>query len=161
MKRANLKLKQSRDEIKKDPVQVGKAVHNILSRENESQEVGETLEGMTPRYFQELFATIDANRDRFDNIFYVVVLRKKESWAVNVLRQWFVARQTLPSAQVLREDYPNHDHDVWRINTKESNVTLEWTLPTAQDSLTILANKNLYDQNLVKWIQQFNEGRLT
>lgn len=157
---AHPKLVQSRDEINLNPARVGQAAFDILSRENDTQEVGETLEAMAPRYLKELFATIEQHKSSFDNIFYVVVLRKKEPWAVNVLRQWFIPRSTRPSPYVLRVDYPNHDHDVWQVNCKDSNITLEWTLPTAQDSLTILKNKEMYDSNLVNWIQLFNKGKL-
>ena len=159
--KANLKLVQSRDEIKANPAQVGKAVYDILSNPNlGSQEVGETMDAMTPRYYKELMATIETNNKKYDDEYYIVVLRKKEPWAMNVLRQWFVARQSKPSAKVLREDYPNHDLDLWRIDPKQYSVNFVWTLPTAQDSRTILANKECYSEDLVKTITMFNEGKL-
>lgn len=138
---------------------VGKAVYDILSKPQESQEVGETVDAMGPRYFDELFDTISANRDRLPSPFFIVVLRKKEPWALNVLRQWFVARETRPSAKFLRHEFPNHDHDVWLINTKDEKFQLLWTLPTAKDSLTIIKNAECYHPDLIKWIQSYNEGK--
>jgi len=159
--KANLKFVQPRSEVKFEGAKVGQAVYDILSKShNSSQEVGETMSAMTPRYYEELMATIEANNDKYDQPYYIVVLRKKEPWAVNVLRQWFIARQTKPSAKVLREDYPNHDFDVWNIDPKQHSINFIWTLPTAQDSRTILANKECYDPALVETITKFNEGRL-
>lgn len=160
MKNTNLKLVQSRDEIKKDPAKVGQAVYDILSKPQSSQEVGETADAMAPKYFKELLAAVDGNKDKFESPFYVVVLRKKEPWAMNVLRQWFVSRGTRPDPKVLRQDYPNHDHDVWKVDSKSYDVALQWTLPTRQDSASILKSADQYDPSLVKWIKQFNNGSL-
>jgi hypothetical protein len=159
--KANLPLIVSRDKLKLKGAEVGKAVFDILSNPNQSpQEVGETMEAMTPRYYQELLATVKANSNKFDSPFFIVVLRKKEPWALNVLRQWFVSRQTKPSAATLREDYPNFDHDVWQVNSRDSSINFIYTLPTAQDSATILKNKDCYDPALVDAIVKFNEGKL-
>lgn len=159
--KANLPLIVPRDKLKVKGAQVGKAVFDILSNPNhDSQEVGETMEAMTPRYYQELMATIKANQGNFESPFFIVVLRKKEPWALNVLRQWFVSRQTKPSASTIREDYPNFDHDLWQIDSRNSSINFLYTLPTAQDSATILKNKECYDPDLVSTIVKFNEGKL-
>lgn len=153
-----LPFKVSKDKIKANPAQVGKAVYDIMSRPQGTQEVGETIDAMTQKYYDELFSIIGNAKKLYDDPFYVVILRKKESWALNVLRQWYVARQTRPRASWLREEYPNHDHDVWKVDGE--NVHLEWTLPTAQDSKTIIRNKHMYEGELVGWIEAFNSGRL-
>lgn len=159
--KARLKFVESRDKVKLEGAKVGKAVFDILSKpQQETQEVGETMEAMTPRYYQELLDTVKNHKDKLPPEFYIVVLRKKEPWAMNVLRQWFIPRESKPSAAVMREDYPNFDHDVWRINTQDSSINFLWTLPTAQDSATILKNKHFYDEALVKTICDFNEGKL-
>jgi hypothetical protein len=140
---------------------VGKAVYDILCKNpSHTQEVGETIEGMSPRYRKELIDTIEKNIGKYKSPFYVVVLRKKEVWAMNVLRQWYVARQTRPSAKVLRRDYPNHDHDVWKVDGKTHQIDLEWSLPTAQDAKAILKTPDSYDRDVVKWLRLFREGRL-
>lgn len=139
---------------------VGQAVYDILSKPTESQEVGETLDAMTPRYYKELFATVEENKSRYKCPFYIVVLRKKEPWALNVLRQWYIARQTKPLASVLRNNYPNYDHDVWIVGSHGQDVQLEWTLPTAQDARTIMKNKFMYQEDVIECIDKFNKGLL-
>lgn len=155
-----LKLIQSRDEIKSDPAKVGKAVYDILSKPQSSQTVEETIEAMAPKYFQELLDCAESNKEKFESPFYIIVLRKKEFWAINVLRQWYVARQSKPSAKILRADYPNHDHDVYEIDSKSHEIKLIWSLPTKQDADTIIKNKQLYDEQTVGFIQDFNLGKL-
>jgi hypothetical protein len=159
-KTKNLKLVQSKDELKKDPAKVGEAVYKQLLKPTEMQSVGETLEAMTPRYYEGLLEAVNSCSGSYSCPFYVVVLRKKEPWALNVLRHWYVPRQTKPSAFVLREDYKNFDHDVWQVNGESRDISLMWTLPTKQDSDSILKNRWMYNEDLVKWIIQFNEGRL-
>jgi len=143
----------------KKPISVGKAVLDILSKPQEMQTVQDTLDALTPRYFEELDATIAANKSKYSSPFFVVILKKKEPWALNVLRQWYIARQSKPLAKVLRRDYANFTHDVWEANEKGDRKLL-WTLPTAIEATTILKNKQLYHEDLVKWCQQFESGGL-
>jgi len=152
----------SRDKIKKNPSKVGQAVFDILSKDQKMQTVEETIEGMTPKYFEEVLKAVDRGCKAYNSPFYVVVVRKKETlggMASNVLFHRFVDRQTMPSPKVLREDYPNADHEVYEVNAKTSTISLLWVLPTAQDSRTIVKNKHLYDPMLVGWIEQFDRDQ--
>jgi hypothetical protein len=155
-----LDLITPRNKIKSNPSKIGQAVYDIKSKVQEMQTVEETLDEMTPKYFAELKLACEGNEKNFDPPFYVVVLRKKEFWTDNVLRQWFVARQTRPSPKILRQDYPNHDHDVWKYDQRTGDVALQWTLPTAQDSDSILRNAQYYHSDLLHWITDFNKGTL-
>jgi hypothetical protein len=154
----NLPLVVSKDSINSNPAQVGKAVYDILSRSQAPQEVGETIEAMTARYYEELMGSAANGKKQYDDPYYICILRKKEPWATNVLRQWYVLRQTRPTPKYLREQYPNHDHDVWQV--AGSNINLQWTLPTAQDSRSIMKNRHLYDEQTITWIDAYNKGNL-
>jgi hypothetical protein len=151
----------SKDKIKKNPAKVGQAAFDLLSKKQEVQTVEETIEGMTPKYYEELMVAADAGARAFKFPFYVVVLRKKETIAgqiMNVLLHKYCSRQTKPKASFLRSEFPNADHDVYEVNS--GTITLLWTLPTKQDSLTILKNKDIYDPQLVRWIQDYEKGAL-
>lgn len=148
--------------INKTAQTVGQAAFTLLAHAHatqEMQEVQETLDEMTPAYFAELEDCIKKNRRKYDSPFYVVCLRKKENFFVNVLRQWFIARQTKPLAGVMLRDYPNHDHDIWEINAL-GEPKLLWTLPPGQEQQTILKNKHLYHSDLVKWVEDYHSGLL-
>jgi single-stranded DNA-specific DHH superfamily exonuclease len=153
----------SPDKIKKNPAKLGQAAFDILSKKTESQTVEETIDAMTPKYQKELEIAASLGSKEYNSPFYVVILRKKETVGgtlSNVLHHKYVRRQTKPKASFLRSEFPNSDHDVYEVNSNTQQITLIWTLPTKQDCLTILKNKQLYDPQLVKWIQDFDEGHV-
>jgi len=148
--------------ISKTKDTVGKVAYDLLHKAfetQEMQEVQETLDAMTPAYYAELEDCIQKNRHKYQAPFHVVCLRKKENFFVNVLRQWFIARQTKPLACIMLRDYPNHDHDIWEINAA-GEPKLLWTLPPGQEQLTIMKHPELYHSDLVKWIKDYQDGFL-
>ena len=156
-------LVQPKDKVKKNPAKVGQAAFDLLSKKQYTQTVEETIEGMTPQYFNGLFEAANLGAKEFSSPFYVVVIRKKETiggTVANILLHKYCRRQTKPKASFLRSEFPNADHDVYEVDGNTSNITLLWTLPTKQDSSSILKNKAQYDGQLVKWIEDFEAGRL-
>jgi hypothetical protein len=153
-----------REKIKKNPAKLGQAVYDILSKEHHSiQTVEDTIEAMTPKYFEELMNAVDKGCKDFQSPFYIVVQRKKETIAgtvSNVLHHKYVTRQTRPMATFLRHQWPNADHDLYEVDNNKGTMTLIYTLPSAQDAKTILKNADCYDPKLVEWIVQYNNGRL-
>lgn len=140
----------------------GKAAYDLLHKgieANEMQEVQETIDAMTPAYIAELEDCAKKNSRKYQGNFYIVCLRKKEAFFINVLRQWFIARQSKPMACVLFRDYPNFDHDIWEV-TPAGHTRLLWSLPPAQEQLTIMKNPHLYHSDLVNWIKQYQDGDL-
>ena len=163
IKHLQSQLVTTKDKIKKDPSKLGQAVYDILSTEQHMQTVEETTDAMTPKYFEELMIAVNKGCKDFKSPFYVVVVRKKETLAgqvMNVLKHQYVTRQTPPKAEFLRTNFPNADHDLYEISSYLSTVTLLYTLPTEQDSRTILKHPHLYDPQLVKWIVDYNRGTL-
>lgn len=157
----NPKLVQSKDEINPNPSKVGEKVYEFMSKPQEQMEVGEIIDAYKDKYTQEMHDVLLKGSRIFDPPFYVVVLHKKEPWAVNVLRNWFVSRQTKPLPTTLRNDYPNHSHTVYSFDQRSCELKICWNLPTSQDANTILKNKQLYDSQLVDWIVKFNNGTLS
>ena len=163
IKRLQDNLVMSRDKIKKDPSKLGQAVYDILSKEQHTQSVEQTVDAMTPKYFEELSKAVDEGCKKFKSPFYIVVQRKKETIGgaiMNVVHHKYVTRQTRPLAKFLRDEFPNADHDLYEVNSEKGTMTLVYTLPTAQDSKTILKNPEMYDPKLVEWIIYYNQGRL-
>jgi hypothetical protein len=143
---------------------VGQAVVDILSGDMAPQTVEETMEAMTPKYFQELMMAAERGGRFHESPYYVVVVRKKETlagMADNILSHKYIDRQTKPTPEYMRYNFPNHDHDVYEVDGKNSSITHLWTLPTKQDSATIVKNKSMYDPQLVKWIMNFDQGKLS
>lgn len=146
---------------KKHGAQVGKEVLKIHSRDDhETVTVEQIIEEYKEKYLQEIVTAIKDGALRYEDPFYVVVMHKKEPWSEIVLRNWFIPRQTKPLPKDVRLDYPNHSHTVYKVDCSQGKFEVLWTLPTAQDCLTIMANAHLYDPQLVSWIREFSQGVL-
>ena len=154
------KLILSKDEINPNPSRVGKAVYDILSKPQPDVEVGEILSEYAKSYVKELSDTISVNREKYRSPFHIVVLFKKEFWATNVQRQWFIARQTCPKASDLIDQYPNFGHAIYSCCKASDEINLLWTLPGKQEIEIIARNPSAYDFQLVDWVIAFYNGTL-
>jgi hypothetical protein len=149
------------DQFKKKTSQVGKAVYEILSQKRPEVTTGEVLTESAKRYVEEMEATINSGIGRYELPFYIVVLTKKEPWALNVMRNWFIARQTEPSSVTLEQDYPNHQQTVYRFHNRgEPPIDILWSLPTPQDCQTVLDNPCLYHPQLLNWIVEHKRQKI-
>lgn len=157
------RLVTSRDKINKNPAKIGQAVCDILSKSQPSQTAEETYSEMTPKYFEMLMKAVDAGCQEKDypSIFWVIVKRQKNTLAgnvQNVLSQKYITSAQKPRASLLREECPNADFDVYRINKMTSEITLFYTMLSKQDSKTVMKNPHLYDPDLVRWTKECQEG---
>ena len=151
---------KSRDQIKKDPSAVGQAVYDFLRKPQQSMTVEEILDQAQHAYVKKMEEVVQDNVKKYDSPFYIVVLSKKEHWSELVLRNWFVARQTKPKASWLRYEFPNHMLTLYSYDKRSDKISVVWSLPTKQDSHTILKNRHLYAPELVKYITDFQENTL-
>lgn len=154
-----------RDQVKANPAKVGQAVYDILSKTQHTQTVEETIEGMKDRYFEKLLAAVEegCQAKNYPSVFYVLIERKKETLmgnANNVLSQRYFTLPFKPRAKTVKEERPNSDFDLYEANKDKCEITHIWTLPTYQDSVTVLKNKQMYDPQYVKWIEDYNAGIL-
>lgn len=155
-----MKLIIPRDEINPNPSKVGQAAYDILSKPQPLQEVGETIDMITPDYLDELKKTVEENRSKYNPPFYVLVLGKKEFYAINVVRHWFVARQTCPLSSDLMRDYKNFFHEVYKYDDRTGDCVLLWVLPAIWTHEEILNHWETYDPQLVAWLWDHYQGKL-
>jgi len=133
---------------------VGQAVADIIKKDNPTQTVGETLEALSDDYAKAIEQCIEANREKLKSPFYIFVLTKKEFWAENVVRNWFVARQTPPYAFQTMEEYPHHTKTLYLVDAQKGKIKLVWSLPGFEDCITVAKNPHLYSPELVRWIEK-------
>ena len=146
---------------KKHGSKVGEEVLKIHAQAHqESVTVEEILQEYQYKYLEDMERAVKDGASRYEDPFYVVVMHKKEPWSELVLRNWFIPRQTQPLPQDMRLDYPNHSHTVYEVNCAKGKLEVLWSLPTAQDCVTIMANQHLYDPQLISWIKQLSQGTL-
>lgn len=139
---------------------VGQAVYDILSKDQPYQSAGDTFDALAPRFVQELEDTIKNNEKKYDSPFYVIVFTNKEMWAPNVMRNWFIARQTAPRAMDMIHQYPHHVKTLYKVDSKEGSHKVQWTIPGFEDCKSILKNPQAHDPQLVTWIISAFEGSL-
>ena len=139
---------------------VGQAVADILSKDNESMTCEELLEGFGVRFAQELESTINANLEKYESPFYVLALTKKEYWADNIVRNWFIARQTPPHALDLTIQYPGYTKTLYVINSTKGDLKVAWSIPGLEECKSICKHPDIYSPELVEWIRMCFEGKL-
>ncbi len=129
---------------------VGQAVYDILLKDQPNYTTEDILDGYSVEFVKEIESCIENNKNRYESPFYILVLSHKEPWADNVVRNWFIARQTAPDALDMIKSYSNHMKTLYRVD-KVGRLELDWVIPGIQDIRTILKNPHLYDPQLVKY----------
>lgn len=137
---------------------VGQAVADIHSKDQPNYTVGEILEGFGARFAKELEDTINNNMDKYESPFYVFALTKKEHWAENIVRNFFIARQTPPHALDMMIQFPGYTKTLYIVNSDRGDLKVAWSIPGWQECISILKTPEIYSQELVQWIKDcFNQ----
>ena len=139
---------------------VGQAVLDILEKEHNSYTTGDIIDGFAPKFLKTLEETIEANRTKYESPFYIIVLTRKEFWANNVVRNYFIARQTPPHALQLMRDYQWYTKTLYVVNDRCGEVKLAWSLPAFQECKTVAKNPFIYPPALVSWVNACFTGQL-
>lgn len=136
---------------------VGQAVYDIISKDQPIQTAEETIFEFGPDFVKELEVSIETGRHKYDYPFYVLVLSKKEMWACNLMRNYFIPRQTYPHGTDLVKEYPNYIKTLYKVS--RNSVDIMWSVPGHQDCLSITKNPGQFDPDLVSWIFQCYAGK--
>jgi hypothetical protein len=139
---------------------VGQAVTDILAGPCESQTVGETLDAFGPKFIQEMEQCIEENTHKYKSPFYIFVLTKKEMFADNIVRNYFIARQTPPYAFDMLEQYANYGKTLYIVDAKKGRLEILWSIPGFQDCLSVAKSPLTYDPQLVRWIEDCFQRKL-
>ncbi len=101
---------------------VGSYVKEILSNPNldRGQSLKDTSLEMQKKMLPEIEKCIN-NHKHWDDPFYVVIINRRERLMVNVIRQHYVARKTLPT--------PDYDQSVFKYFPKTGDLKYLWTVP--------------------------------
>lgn len=102
--------------------------------------------------FRECF---DRGKRRFDGDFFVVVLFKKERLLHNVVRQYFIDRQSCPT--------PEWDQTVFHYHRESDELEFLWCVPDHTTCKALIQNKDelsLEQIPLLQYVQAFYSGQL-
>lgn len=136
---------------------VGQAVADILSKEQPTFSCGEILEGFGIKFAQELEKAVNDSLGKFKSPFYILALTKKDLTyfgVENVVRNWFIPRQTAPHASDLMRDYPIHTKTLYVVNGDKGDIKVAWSIPAYEDCKSVAKNPSIYSPELVQWIEQ-------
>ena len=140
---------------------VGQAVIDIMSQDRPAQSAGETIEAFGPDYVKEIEKAINSGlAQQLKSPFYILVLTKKEPWAVNVVRNFFIPRQTPPHALKLAKEYKHHVKTLYYVDADRGNVGVLWSIPGWEDCKSIAKRPRQHEPALVKWIADCFSGKL-
>ena len=142
---------------------VGQAVSDILSKDNTTYTVGEILEGFGAIFAQELEKSVNDSLNKFQSPFYILALTKKDLTyfgVENVVRNWFVPRQTAPYVSELMIQYPNHTKTLYVVHGDRGDIKVAWSIPANEDCKSIMKKPWLYSPELVDWIERGRTRKL-
>lgn len=110
---------------------VGAEALSRLQNPDTTQTIIDTQREIDKEYFSEIEKCVEAHRD-WDTPYYIVVHCKKEKLLENVIRRYFIGRQTLPT--------PQWDQTVWRFDPKSGDMQFLWVLPDENTAMWLAAN---------------------
>lgn len=137
---------------------VGKLATELMNKELESPSthtVHEQSTEMMKDYASSLFECVETHKKVFDGDFFVVVIAKKEPLLPNVIRNYFVGRQSCPK--------PDYDQAVFHYHRKDDGLEYLWVIPDKLTCIMLMDNATLLDdqeKDLLKMVLDFADGTL-
>lgn len=134
---------------------VGKASLKLMQEPQENKDVNAQREAMLSDFEKNFYQAFDRGKAQFNGDFYIAVITKKERLMQNVLRNYFLVRESCPT--------PDYDQAVYHCRKRDNAVELLWTIPNIQacerykvDPLGVKAE----NRELLKCIFSFYDGSL-
>ena len=135
-------------------VTVGEEAVKRLANPDTKQGIIETQREIDKEYFSEIEKCVKEHKD-WDEPYYIVVELKKERLLENVIRRYFIGRQSLPT--------PQWDQTVWRYNPKTGDLQFVWVLPDENTAKWMASNPTILSEEheeLVQFIMLFLDKKL-
>ena len=135
---------------------VGQQAKALVEKPNldTKQSLMDTSKEMQKNYIPEIEKCIK-NHKMWTDPFYVVVINKRERLMMNAIRQYFLARQTLPT--------PDYDQTVFKYSPSSGSLEFLWTLPDKHTIDFLLATQDEMpkeEQQLQQFCLLFKMGTL-
>ena len=127
---------QQKDPDTRDPIELEREIHKS-------------------DYEKEMIAALQTGRKLYQSPFYVVVLTKKERLMQNVLRHYFIPRQSCPT--------PTWDQVVYKFTVPSEMLEFIWTVPDKETCELFRDNalKIVPDERcLLQFVLDFYDGTL-
>lgn len=134
----------------------GKIATDLMQRDVHGDiTAGERMQEMLGEYESGVFDAISNGKNSFSGDFYIVALTKREQLMQNILRNYFIPRQSCPT--------PDFDQVVYRYSRKDERLDMLWTLPSIAAIQNLLVHKHELDPSffqLLQFVLDFLDGKL-
>jgi hypothetical protein len=134
---------------------VGQLSSDLILRPFDTRSPIELEREMHGEFEKNLLEAIERGKKRLYSPFYIVVLTKKERIMPNVLREYFIDRQSCPT--------PEYDQVVYCIHSDRDTVEFLWVIPSKDTCEYLHMNAAQVDED-ERWLRDyviaFHEKRL-
>jgi hypothetical protein len=133
---------------------VGELTNELLANPDTKQGVVDTRKEMEKTYLPEVQKCINNHKDWKDP-YYIIVINKRERLLVNAMRQYFLARLTLPT--------PDYDQTVFKYFPASGDLKFLWTVPDMNTIGYLIENEATLPSEqaqLIKFCKLFMANKL-
>ena len=135
-------------------ITVGKHSSDLLKNPDKKQGIIDTRKEMEKKYIPELEKCIQNHR-HWIIPYYVVVILKRERLMINVIRQYFTARQSLPTS--------DYDQTVYKYFPSSGDLKYLWTVPDRNTVFEMLTKETVIPEEqkqLLRFCKLFVDKKL-
>ncbi|MFB5619511.1 MAG: hypothetical protein ACE5RC_00060 [Nitrosopumilus sp.] len=144
------------EEDKKEIETVGAASQRLLSKADTKQGIIDTQKEMQKRFLEEIsICTQRKEYEDWKDPWYVIVLSRRERTMINVIRNQFFGRKSLPR--------PEFDQNVFKYYPLTGNLEYIWTIPDRDTTYWLATNPETApteQKQLVNFCVEFINGTL-
>ena len=116
---------------------------------------GERMQQQLHDYESHIAECINTGKNNFAGDFFVVVITKRERLMPNVIRNYFIPRESCPT--------PTYDQIVYRFYRKDDMLEFVWSIPSMVAVKDIIRHQKEIDPSfysLLKMVMDFMDGSL-
>lgn len=136
-------------------ITVGQAAIDLMQKEHEQLCPIEYEQEIHKTYENEMYSCIERGRKKYNEDFFVVVLKKRERLLDPVYRAYFVPRKSCPT--------PTYDQIVYKHHFKNNITEFIWVIPDLETA-TVFKRSVLdivpEEHELLKFVLDFYDGTL-
>ena len=123
---------------------VGAHSLDLLKKADTGQSIMDTSKEMLKEFLPQVEECIKIHSSWIEP-YYIVVINKRERLMVNVIRQYFVARKTLPTA--------DWDQTVFKYNPSSGDLKYLWSLPDKNTIDYLIVHENVLPKEQSQLLQ--------
>lgn len=134
---------------------IGQIATDLSQKQTEKISIIDQQRSMQEDYMKELLNAVDRGYKKYTNDFFIHVETKIEKILSNVVRNYFIDRNSCPT--------PNYDQTVYRYNRSKGQIEYLWTIPDRETAHHLLLHSKEVvqeEKELLNFVVKFANGSL-